>query len=91
MWTENIPIDYTDQPELPKYPDSPPESCFTTPWLQSNRGLFRVYVAIIRPESNEAKRDLSLGSSKTDDIIKAIPDIVEFLEHKPRRYDPLRG
>ena len=84
MWTNNIPIDYSDQPEIPEYPNSPPESCFTTPWLISDRGLFRVYVAIIRPISEQTKRDLALVSAKTDNVIKAIPDIVEFLEHKAR-------
>ena len=85
MRTDNIPICYSDQPEVPKYPDGAPESCFTTPWIISNRRLFRVYVAIIRPKSAETERGLSLGSSKTDDVIQAIPDIVKFLEKKPRR------
>ncbi len=84
MRTNNIPIDNTDQAELPKKPDSTPVRSFATPWLRSDLGFFYVDVAIVGPVSKEPQGCFPLSRSEADGILQAVTDIIELLEEKLR-------
>jgi hypothetical protein len=79
-----ITIDYNDQAKLLKQSDSPPIRRFATTWLKGNLGLFRIYASVIGPQSEQSNGNLSLSESQTEDVLKAINNIVELLEEKLR-------
>ena len=84
MGPEKIPIYYSEQPAFPEQVNSAPERRFTTPWVASNKGLFRVDVSIIGPKPEETEDDYTLAEAETKRMIQAIQNLILALQEELR-------
>ena len=82
MRTYNITVQYFYEPGILEEPDGPPVRCFTTTRRVGHHGRFRVYQAIVRPQSKEAESNFALRRGEFEYVFKAVSDIVEFLNKK---------
>ena len=80
MRTHNIAIDYVNKPELFEVTNCPPVGCLTTPTLLTGRGLLRVYLAIVGPQSEEYHNNVPLSYRKANDVLEAISNIIKSLQ-----------
>lgn len=90
MRTNNITIYDVDEPEFLEEPDGAPKRRLTTPWILSNGRFFRVNLTIVGPVPEQPEDHFSLCYGEMERIRKAVSDIVELLEEKLTREDPVR-
>ena len=84
MRTHHISIDNTDQAELLKGPDGPPERRFTGQGVLGDMGLFGIYRAVVSPQPEELEGHVSLSPGQPDDELESVPDAVKLLKEKAR-------
>ena len=87
MGTDNKPVNDSDQAEVAQPANSSPVRSFTNAWILTDLGLFHVYCTIIGPEAEDPKHRLPLTSREAQGELKAIADLVVFLEKHARGED----
>jgi len=83
MRSYHIAVDNTDQAELFKLPDGPPECGLATPGILSDLGLLGVDRAVVGPQPEESYNNLSLTSGQSQEVGKTVPDQGILLKEKP--------
>lgn len=82
--SNNEPIDDTYVATFFEDADGTPKSRFTTPWLRTHLGFFRIDLAVVGPKSQQPKRHFDLTTSEAEDMVQAITNILLFLKEELR-------
>ena len=88
MWTNKEAINDLDKVLLTEELYCTPERGRARAWLLAKAPGFRVYLSIVGPKSEKFKGDFPLTSSQSDNILKAVTDLVETLKKEPRGQHP---